>query len=213
MRPSVSIVVSGFAVREASWDRLRSCLDSIARQDSGPLEVVLVERAGLAGEISLEIRDAVPGMRFVDCANPDPWARKTAGARVAQAPLIAFVDGDCLLQPGWLAALLETFHYYPEVAVLKGTAEAAWWERMLTPRSGGPVRSSAANNVAFRREAYLDCPFPEGSGARAVALQSAALRRAHYVLWAEPAMRVIRDRRGLAQAVRALADYSTATTR
>ncbi len=151
----------------------------------------------------------MPGLRQVECANRDPWARKTAGAREAQAPLIAFVDGDCILQPGWMTALLETFHFYPEVAVLRGSTPASWWEW----RKAGRVRSGAANNVAFRREAYLDCPFPEGSGARAVAMQSAALRRAHYVLWAEPAMQVIRDRRGLAQAVRALADYSTAQTR
>lgn len=207
MRPLVSIVVSGFAVREASWDRLRSCLESISRQDAGPVEAVLVERAGLAGEVSEELHDAVPGLRLVECANPDPWARKTAGAREAQAPLVAFVDGDCILQPGWMGTVLETFHFYPEIAVLRGSISASWWEW----RKAGLVRSSAANNVAFRREAYLDCPFPEGAGARAVARQSAALRRAHYVLWAEPAMQVIRDRRGLAQAVRALADYSAAT--
>lgn len=211
MRPLVSIVVSGFAVREASWDRLRSCLQSIARQEAGPLEAVLVERAGLSGDVSNEMRDILPGIKLVECTNSDAWARKTAGARAAEAPLIAFVDGDCLLQPGWVASLLETFHYFPEVAVMRGATDGQWWERLLTLRRAGPVRRSAANNVAFRREAYLDCPFPEGSGARAVALQSAALRRARYVLWAEPQMRVMRDRRGLAQAVRALADYSTAT--
>jgi hypothetical protein len=64
--------------------------------------------------------------------------------------------------------------------------------------------------VAFRREAYLDCPFPIGSGKQGVALQSASMRRARYVLWEEPSMKVIVDRRGLKQAA-VQPHYSPAT--
>lgn len=75
--------------------------------------------------------------------------------------------------------------------------------------SVGPTRSTATHNVAFRREAYLDYPFPAGSGAKAVALQSAAMLHAHYVLWTHPGMRVQRDRRGVPQMLVRLR-YSTA---
>jgi hypothetical protein len=201
MKPAVSLVVSGFGVREASWDRLRMCLRAVARQEAGPVEVVLVKMTELHGEVPEDIRDILPGTRIVRCENSDPWARKTVGARAAASPIVAFVDADCMPQLGWLQSLLEVFQYYPEVAVVRGVEERNWLRRMLPGRRAvGPARSTAANNVAFRREAYLDCPFPEGAGAKAVPLQTAAMLRAGYVLWAEPAMQVIGDRRGLKQA-------------
>jgi hypothetical protein len=211
VKPSASIVVSGFGVRKASWDRLRSCLDAIVRQEV-PVEVVLVDAARLTGQLPEDVRDILPGLKVVACSNLDPWARKTAGVQGAGAPVVAFVDADCLPQPGWLQAMLEAFQYYPEVAVVRGQREVGWPRRWFPmQREAGRVYSTAATNVAFRREAYLDCPFPEGSGSRAVALQSEAMGRAGYVLWAEPAMQVMRDRRGLKQAAGVRADYSTAT--
>jgi hypothetical protein len=176
------------------------------------VEVVLVEAAGLSGQVSDDIRDIILNLKVVECASSDPWVRKSAGLQHAAAPIVAFMDADCMPQVGWLQAALETFEYYPEVAVVRGLGELNWLGRLLAGSSeAGPVRSTAANNVAFRREAYLDCPFPEGSGTKAVALQSAAMRRARYVLWVEPAMQVIRDRRGLKQALGTQVDYSTAT--
>jgi hypothetical protein len=103
-------------------------------------------------------------------------------------------------QSGWLRSVLEAFQYYPEVAMVRGSMageRGGWWH----PRKAGPAVETAENNVAFRREAYLDCPFPEGAGAKVVRLQTAALRRAGYVLWTEPAMQVMRDRRGSRQTV------------
>jgi hypothetical protein len=208
VKPAASIVVSGFGVREASWDRLRSCLEAIARLE-GDAEVVLVANASLPGEVSADIRELLPSLKTIACDSSDPWARKTAGAKAATAPIIAFVDADCMPQTGWLASVLETFHYFPEVAAIRGREEH-WFRRFLDTRHPGPVHTTASSNVAFRREAYLDCPFPEGSGARAVALQSAAMRRAHYVLWSEPGLHIIRDRRGLQPAGATQPGLSTA---
>lgn len=195
MAPAVSIIVSGFGLREASWDRLRSCLEAIARQDAGLVEVLLVEMAGLQGEVSEDVREVLPSLKSVPCTSSDPWARKTAGVQNATTPIVAFVDADCMPQAGWLQLIVETFQYYPEVAVIRGAQEATWLRRLLPGwRGAGPVSTTATHNVAFRREAYLDCPFPPGSGSQAVALQSVALRRAGYLLWSEPAIRVNRDR-------------------
>jgi hypothetical protein len=155
----------------------------------------------LHGEATENLLDILPGTRIVRCENSDPWARKTAGAREATAPILAFMDADCMPQDGWLQTMIEVFQYCPEVAAVHGQDERSWLGRILRCRRGaGPARSTAANNVAFRREAYLDCPFPAGAGAKAVELQTRALQRAGYVLWAEPRMRVIEDRRGLNQA-------------
>jgi hypothetical protein len=174
------------------------------------MEVVLVEGAGLSGEVSVEIIDILPSLRVAPCDSEDPWARRTLGAKAASGRIIAFMDADCIPQPGWLQSVLDTFEYYPEVAAVRGRGQQNWLQRVLGKRGAGTVRTTAANNVAFRREAYLDCPFPIGSGSKAVALQSATMRRARYVLWEEPAMKVIVDRRGLKHAA-VQPHYSPAT--
>jgi hypothetical protein len=116
---------------------------------------------------------------------------------------VALLDADCMPQAGWLSSVLETFRYYPEVAAVHGrmAGESGGWLRRFLhgPDAvhGGPARYTADNNVAFRREAYLEYPLPAGSGSRAVKIQTAAMLRAHYVLWAEPAMQVLLDRRGV----------------
>jgi len=197
VKPAISVIVAGFGVREASWDRLRSCLQAVAAQEIAEhVEVLLCEMAELYGEVPEDIKDTLPGLRVLRCATDDLCARKTLAAQKATAPIVAFLDADCMPQVGWLRSILDTFRYYPEVAVVGGqvAGERASWLRVLWPVP------TTAENVAFRREAYLDCPFQEGSGADAVRLQSAALRRARYVLWTESAMLLMRDRRGLAQA-------------
>ena len=113
-------------------------------------------------------------------------------------------------QAGWLQSILDTFRYYPEVAVVSGQVAG---EKVGWLRGFWPLQTTAGNNVAFRRTAYLDCPFPEGSGANAIRLQTAALRRARYVLRTEPGMLLMRDRRGLEQAAGVRVGYSTVATR
>ncbi len=192
----MSIVVSGLGPHQASWEGLPNCLQAIAAQDvTGQVEVVLVQSRELGWQLSDNLRDYVPHVHVVLSNSRDPWARKTEGARTATAPIIAFLDADCVPESRWLRSVQEIFRFFPEVAVVRGPLgkDGMDWKKLLPERrAAGPVSSTAENNVAFRRDAYLDYPFPEGMGSEAVALQSAALRRAHYVLWAEPAMQAIR---------------------
>jgi len=205
----VSIVISG----DAPWDSLRGCLEAVTAQEvAQPVEVLLVEMA--SSKVSEEMRDRLPGVTLLACPDSDRWAQKTWGARHASAPIVAFLEADCLPQEGWLRAILDTFQYYPEVSAVRGQDVHNWLHRLVPGRRGaGPTGWTAETNVAFRREAYLDCPFPDGSGSEAVQLQTAAMRRAGYVLWGDSAMQVIRERRGLKQALGLRADYSTAAMR
>ena len=197
MKPALSVVVADFGMRPASEGSLRGCLQALAAQDTSDfIEVMLCEMPEICRELTEKIRDIVPGLQIVPCPDKDRWARKTVGARKASAPILAFVDADYLPKPSWARSILDTFQYYPEVAVVSGRIASErpnWFLRFLPDwRKAGLCRRSAGNNIAFRREAYLDCPFPEGTGADAVRLQTEALRRAHYVLWTEPNMLAIR---------------------
>jgi hypothetical protein len=104
--------------------------------------------------------------------------------------------------------MTETFHYYPEAAMVHGrlVGEDRGWQGHLRrfiygadAEVGAPAHFTATNNAAFRREVYCEYPFPAGSGKQAVRIQTAAMLRAHYVLRCEPAMLVLRDRRGARQ--------------
>ncbi|MEO5922914.1 MAG: glycosyltransferase family 2 protein [Bryobacteraceae bacterium] len=217
MTPTVSIVISGFGSRGASWDRLRNCLRAVAAQDvAGQVEVVLLDMPELNRELPGDIRDLIPQLRQVSCASVDPWVRKSAGARSATAPILVFLDADCVPEDGWLSSMIETFRFYPEVAVVRGCVEEDGlnWRRLVPERRvAGPTAATAENNIAFRRDAYLDCPFLEGSGVDAVRYQTAALRRAHYVLWAEPRMQASRERIPRKLPIGVRIRYSTAASR
>jgi hypothetical protein len=206
---SVSVIVSDFGEREPSWDRLRSCLGALAEQQGiGRTEVVLCEMPSLFGRVPEDIREMLPNLRIVRCDTTDPHARKTVAVRQASGSIVAFLDADCLPQAGWLQRLTDTFRYYPEAAMVHGRMvgqDGAWQGQVRRffcgseAREGAPAQFTATNNAAFRREVYCEYPFPAGSGKDAVRIQTAAMLRAHYVLRSEPAMLVLRDRRGMRQ--------------
>ncbi len=216
MSPTVSIIISGFGARGASWESLRNCLRAVADQDAiGETEVVLLEMPDLH-QVPQDIRDLAPRLREVTCSSRDPWVRKSAGAQNATAPIVVFLDGDCVPEAEWLSSMIEIFRFYPEVAVVRGCVEedGIHWRRLVPERRvSGPTGSTAENNIAFRREAYLDCPFLEGSGADAVRFQTAALRRGRYVIWAASRMQVVRERAQRKLPSRARIRYSTALSR
>jgi hypothetical protein len=208
MEPAVSVVISRFGVREATWDRVRNCLAALTRQDCAlPFEVLLCSMPELPGRTPAGLDELLPGLRIVATRSPDPHVRKLHAVRMASAPVVAFLDADCLPPADWIARMTETFHYYPEVAVVTGPVDGergTLWAKVRALVTGGeghepgPARWTAENNVALRREAYLEYPLPEASGTRAVRIQTAAMLRARYVLWRDPGLRVMRDRRGVA---------------
>lgn len=173
-----------------------------------------------SGQITDDLREALPNLRLIACDSTDPHVCRTFAARQASGSVVAFLDADYLTQAGWLQRMSDTFHYYPEVAMVHGriAGENQGWQGQLRrflvgaeAAEGAPARYTATNNAAFRREVYCEYPFPEGSGRQAVRIQTAAMLRAHYVLWREPGMVVIRDRRGLRQAGRVAVETVAAT--
>ena len=206
---TVSVIVSDFGQREPSWERLRSCIGALAvQQGVEQTEVLLCEMPWLYGQVPDYICELLPNLRIVRCDSTDPHSRKTMAVREAAGSVVAFLDADCLPQAGWLRQVNDTFHYYPEAAMVHGrmVGEDGRWQGQLRkffcgPDSteGAPAHFTATNNAAFRREVYCEYPFPAGSGGQAVRIQTAAMLRAHYLLWREPAMLVLRDRRVMRQ--------------
>jgi len=122
-RPLLSVVVP-------TRDRpaaLRACLASLAAQEGAreALEVIVVDDGSRqpAAAVAAEMASMLV-VRTVRQANAGPAAARNAGARLASAAWLAFLDDDCRVAPGWLTALLLRCEQHPG-AMLGGAVENA----------------------------------------------------------------------------------------
>ena len=98
-RPPVTVVVP-CRDRPGLLDR---CLDHLAPQLGEGDEVVVADSASASPEVGAVARRH--GVRLVRCEQPGASRARNAGWRAAAAPVVAFVDDDVLVDPGWLDAL------------------------------------------------------------------------------------------------------------
>jgi glycosyltransferase involved in cell wall biosynthesis len=89
-------------------DLLADCLRSLAAQGTSDLEVLVVDD-GSDAPLAPVVRDVDARFR---CHRQEPAglnAARNAGARLTTAPVIAYLDDDTLLRPGWAAAVAAAF--------------------------------------------------------------------------------------------------------
>ncbi len=106
--PTFTIVVPTFGRPR----QLARCLEALERLESpaGGFEVIVVDD-GSEPPIDLEPSKA----RLIRQANGGPGAARNAGAAAAHGRFLAFIDDDCLPEPGWLAALARRLEERSEV--------------------------------------------------------------------------------------------------
>jgi GT2 family glycosyltransferase len=114
--PEISVVIPH--LNDA--DRLAVCLRALAAQTLAPerFEVIVVDNGSKAPPEALVA--GFPGMRLAAEPTPGPGPARNRGIALARAPIVAFLDSDCIPDPGWLAALLARFAAEPEAAILGG---------------------------------------------------------------------------------------------
>jgi GT2 family glycosyltransferase len=116
--PTLGAVVIG----RNEGERLRRCLQSLAHAS---VRVVYVDSGSTDGSVALA-RSLGASAHALDLARPFTAARaRNAGASALaqESPgleLIQFVDGDCELAPGWLAAAADFLRGRPDVAAVCG---------------------------------------------------------------------------------------------
>ena len=145
---------------------LKRSLSSIAAQrDERPFEIIAVDDGSVDRSVRLLKqlqRDGI--LRLIHGEGRGAAAAINTGIREAAHPIICQVDQDVILQPGWLARVLQPFHD-PDVAAVQGhyitAPTAGFWARATGrdlehrySRIQGPlVDHVCTGNTAYRARA------------------------------------------------------------
>ncbi len=107
--PAVSIIIPA----HNQWSFTLRCLHSIARCSEGvPYEVVLVDNAST--DRTPRFQERVENLVVVRLASNEGFVGAcNAGARLAKAPNLLFLNNDVEVTKGWLLPLLDAFDKYP----------------------------------------------------------------------------------------------------
>jgi GT2 family glycosyltransferase len=153
-RAQVDAVVIG----RNEGDRLLACLASLLPQvdrviyvDSGSTDGSAAKAAALGAEV---VR--------LDMAQPFTAARaRNAGLAQVRAGFVQFVDGDCEVQPAWVATAMEFAGQHPKAAVICGrrrerAPQVSVYNRLCDQEWNTPVgRAKACGGDALMRVAAL----------------------------------------------------------
>jgi hypothetical protein len=162
--PEISVVVSTGALHH----RTMLCLEGVfAEAGIEECEVIVVD--GSAGDHS-DFYARFPGLRYVRVPErtPDGEAR-LEGARLARAPIVAYIEDHAKPRSGWLAAVRRAFARSDKIAVVNyaigqepdagyvhRSMQLMFYGHWMEPVPTGPIRYSAQQNIAYRRDLLLD---------------------------------------------------------
>lgn len=134
--PFVSVVI-------ATRDRaklLQRCLTSLEQVDYPSLEVVVVDNAP-SNEDTAQLVASAAGrplaLRYAEEPRPGTAVARNRGLSLAEGEIVAFLDDDVLVEPGWLRALVGGFSAAEEVACVTGKVlpvtvdapEQSWFDK------------------------------------------------------------------------------------
>jgi glycosyltransferase involved in cell wall biosynthesis len=160
--PLVSVVVPTYRRPQLCARLLHAlCAQTLS---FGDFEVLAVDDCS-GDETGEMLQDLVPTMpyRLLPLRSPksgSPGRARNVGWRAARAPVLAFIDDDCVPEPDWLAAGLNTMSADPALGVLQGYTKPPddyeesnfrrWHHRM---EIYSPTPYFEACNIFYRREA------------------------------------------------------------
>lgn len=101
-------------------DSLARALDALQGQAPGGFPVVVVEQSD-APDVGLETRAKFhPDLRVIRDTGRGLSRARNVAWRATTENWLVFVDDDCLVEPGWAAALAEEFAAHPEAEMITG---------------------------------------------------------------------------------------------
>lgn len=117
MQPQLTVIIPHLNEPEGN---LRRCLLALDAQCAPHLRLqIIVVDNGSAKLPSAACAD-FPDVLLTREATPGPGPARNRGALLAKSDLLAFVDADCVVEPGWAQAIVHTMNRRTDVDVLGG---------------------------------------------------------------------------------------------
>ncbi len=206
--PSFSIVLETENLATADIQGLVTSLDCLAAQKPSPKrakEVLIMDSGDIPDDIKTQMLQQYKWLTFCPVsADTTYYQAKMLGAKKATGEILLYYDSDCVYEPYWLDAMLQTFVDHPEFNVVAGETRTrglgpygtAMALAYIFPQYSEepdlkPCTQYYLNNVAFRRAFLLAHPMPtdlplyRGN----CALHAKQLVNAGIELWRQPRAR------------------------
>jgi GT2 family glycosyltransferase len=134
--PLVSVVIVSFNGRQ----HLERCLPALAATTGVEFETTLADNGSSDGTAGW-VRDRFPTIRALELGhNLGFGAANACGIAAARAPLIALLNSDTVVEPGWLAELVRVLDGDPTIAAVCSTLRLLDHPELLNARGGGMSR-------------------------------------------------------------------------
>jgi glycosyltransferase involved in cell wall biosynthesis len=162
--PTLSVVIPHLNEPAA----LRRCLTALEaqRRDGVDFEIIVADNGST--QSPAPICALFSGTRLVVETTPGPGPARNRGAALARGNIMAFIDADCVAQPGWVRAISDYFALNPRTDFIGGsigvlragdrfTAVEAY-EAVFSYRTAMLVqrqRFAPTGNMAVRRAGFL----------------------------------------------------------
>jgi glycosyltransferase involved in cell wall biosynthesis len=114
---TVSFVVPAYNEEALIASSLHAILAETSRVGCGA-EIIVVDNNST--DDTRRIASAIPGVTIVDEPQRGLVQARRAGCRAASGQLIANIDADTIIPPGWLDTVLAAFARHPDLAALSG---------------------------------------------------------------------------------------------
>lgn len=146
---------------------LARCLAALAAGRRKPDEIVVVDNG--SAELPEAVCAAHPGLRLLHEPEPGPGPARNRGIAATTGGILAFIDADCIADPGWLAAA-EAAMADPEATILGGDVRIALadparltaleaYESIYAYRMDRYIAKmgfTGTGNLVMRREVFAD---------------------------------------------------------
>ncbi|MGV6849934.1 MAG: glycosyltransferase family 2 protein [Marinibacterium sp.] len=127
--------------------RLERCLSGLMRNNLDGAEIVVVDNASPTPP-GAEMQRAFPTVRFLTETEKGAAATRNRGVAETSAPVLAFLDADCVPDPDWL----DVARVAPERAPVTG-GRVDVFDETPPPRSGAEAFETV---FAFNTRAYVE---------------------------------------------------------
>lgn len=135
--------------------RLQRCLDELMQNDLTGAEVLVVDNNS-PNPPPPEFQAAYPDIRFLSEAEKGAGPARNTGVAQSSAPLLAFIDADCVPDHGWVTAARAVA---PRADLIGGRVDV--FDETPPPRSGAEAFEKV---FAFDFKNYIEVKGFSGSG-------------------------------------------------